>query len=55
MVVAPRLIAVADACWMTGPSSIGSENGSPISTASAPASVIAASRSVQSDRIPAVT
>ena len=53
--VAPRLIAVADACWMTGPSTIGSENGSPISTASAPASIIAASSPVQSARIPAVT
>ena len=55
MVFAPRLIAVPEACWMTGPSSIGSEKGSPISTASAPASIIAASRSVQSGRIPAVT
>ncbi len=52
---APRLIAASDACWMTGPSSIGSENGSPISTASAPASIIASSRSVQSARTPAVT
>src|ERR1035438_5764079 len=45
-VVAPRAIAVLEACWMVRPSSIGSENGSPISTAStpAPASIIAARR-----------
>ena len=51
--VAPRPMAAAEACWMTGPSSIGSENGSPISTASAPRRSWRSSRPVQSAPDPA--
>jgi len=34
--VAPASSARCDACWMSGPSITGSENGMPISIASAP-------------------
>ena len=34
--VVPPSRAACDACWITGPSITGSENGIPISTASAP-------------------
>ena len=34
--VAPPSSAACDACWITGPSITGSENGMPISIASAP-------------------
>ena len=40
---------------MVGPSIIGSENGMPISTASAPASATAWTDSIQSGAIPPVT
>ncbi len=36
--VAPRASAASDACWIVGPSTVGSENGSPTSIRSAPAS-----------------
>ena len=40
---------------MTGPSIMGSENGMPTSTASAPAAATAWSTSTQSSVIPAIT
>ena len=52
-VLAPRLMAAAEACWMVRPSSMGSENGRPISTASAPASIMAASRRLRGRQRPA--
>ena len=36
--VAPRASAASDASWIVGPSTVGSENGSPTSIRSAPAS-----------------
>jgi len=53
--VAPRSRARRDASWMVRPSITGSENGMPISMASAPASAIAMSTSVQCDPSPPVT
>ena len=52
--VAPaRERLLADASWMTGPSMTGSENGMPISMASAPASATARTTSAQSVAEPA--
>ena len=39
--VAPASRATCDACWITGPSITGSENGMPISNPSAPAAAAA--------------
>ena len=47
-----RWSARTAASWITGPSIIGSENGMPTSTASAPAATIAASDCVQSSVMP---
>src|SRR5687767_7599855 len=46
--VIPAASAACELAWITGPSAIGSENGTPTSTRSAPASSMA--RSVASDR-----
>ena len=53
--VAPELSASAEARWMIGPSMTGSENGIPISIASAPAAPIARTTSTQSRPSPPVT
>ena len=53
--VAPDRSASAEARWMTGPSMTGSENGIPISIASAPASARARTTSSQSCPRPPVT
>ena len=53
--VVPRSRARTDASWMTGPSIIGSENGMPTSTASAPAATTAWTTSTQSSVIPPIT
>ena len=37
--VVPAARATCPACWITGPSAIGSEKGTPSSTISAPASI----------------
>ncbi len=50
--VVPRSRARVLACWMTGPSMIGSEKGMPISMASAPASAAARTASSQSVDMP---
>ena len=52
--VAPDCKAFSDASWMTGPSITGSENGMPISMASAPASATARTVSTQSVPSPPV-
>ena len=45
--VAPASSAACDACWITGPSITGSENGMPISMPSAPAAAAARMASSQ--------
>src|SRR6185437_4577456 len=52
--VVPRPRARTEASWITGPSIIGSENGMPTSTASAPAATTAWSTSTQSSVIPPI-
>ena len=53
--VAPCWRARIDAAWMVGPSITGSENGMPISMASAPAAATARTTSTQSGPRPPVT
>src|SRR6476661_52942 len=50
--VAPLASARSDASWIVGPSITGSENGMPISIASAPASASARTTSIQPGRPP---
>src|SRR3954452_964344 len=53
--VAPAASARSDASWIVGPSITGSENGMPISIASAPAAATARTTSVHSSPSPPVT
>ena len=50
----PRCSARSAASWITGPSIIGSENGIPTSTASAPAATTAARVWPQSSVMPPI-
>jgi hypothetical protein len=53
--VVPAASDATEACWMTGPSIIGSEKGMPTSTASAPAAATASTTSIQFGTMPAIT